>query len=109
MPDLLILDMEIPKTCSQCPICYDYMMCRLLNFPFAEMESFDCCDDRLGGCPLIQVPERTTGFSPYEVCDALVEAGQHDKKFKIGDTIKYSPSEVCDILMKRRSNDAEIH
>lgn len=30
--------------------------------------------------------------------DWLIEAGQHDKKFSLGDTIRYTPSEVADII-----------
>lgn len=30
----------------------------------------------------------------------LVEEGQHDPKFKLGETIKYTPHEVADILRK---------
>ena len=30
----------------------------------------------------------------------LIEEGQHDKRFKFGDFIKYTPSEVAEILKK---------
>lgn len=30
----------------------------------------------------------------------LIETGQHDPKFKLGEYIKYAPYEVSDILMK---------
>lgn len=30
----------------------------------------------------------------------LIETGQHDKRFKLGEIIKYAPSEVSEILMK---------
>lgn len=36
----------------------------------------------------------------------LIETGQHDKKFKLGEIIKYSPCEVADIL--RKHNDEMI-
>lgn len=56
MPDILIR-MEMPKTCSQCPLCYDYMMCSLRDGRFSRMgESFDCCEMRLADCPLIELP-----------------------------------------------------
>ena len=58
MADILIRGMEMPKTCSQCPMCYDYMMCKLNHFVFWNTnEPFDCCDDRLAGCPLVELPE----------------------------------------------------
>lgn len=34
-----------------------------------------------------------------EIYDILLEHGQHDHNFKLGETIKYSPSEVKDILL----------
>ena len=36
----------------------------------------------------------------------LIETGQNDKKFRLGEIIKYSPSEVANILRKHK--DAEI-
>lgn len=33
----------------------------------------------------------------------LIETGQHDKKFKLGEIIKYSPCEVADILRKYKN------
>ena len=30
----------------------------------------------------------------------LILEGQHDRRFKLGEVIKYSPSEVADILRK---------
>ena len=32
----------------------------------------------------------------------LIETGQNDKKFKLGEIIKYSPREVADILRKHK-------
>ena len=32
----------------------------------------------------------------------LIETGQHDSKFKLGDFIKYSPYEVAEILRKHK-------
>lgn len=37
-------------------------------------------------------------FTPAEVDIALVIHGQHDLRFKLGETIRYSPSEVRHIL-----------
>lgn len=39
-----------------------------------------------------------TSFTPKEVYDTVVEHGQHDKRFKLGDKIDYSFMEVVDIL-----------
>lgn len=32
----------------------------------------------------------------------LIEEGQHDPKFKLGDWIKYTPHEVKEILLKHK-------
>ena len=37
-------------------------------------------------------------FTPGEVCTAMVLHGQGNKRFKLGETIRYSPSEVEKIL-----------
>lgn len=37
-------------------------------------------------------------FTPKEVYDTVIEHGQHDKRFKLGDKIDYSFTEVVDIL-----------
>lgn len=39
-----------------------------------------------------------TSFTPKEVYDTVVEHGQHDKRFKLGDKIDYSFTEVVYIL-----------
>lgn len=37
-------------------------------------------------------------FTAEDVCNILVEHGQNDRQFKLGEIIKYSPSDVCNIL-----------
>lgn len=37
-------------------------------------------------------------YTPGEVCTAMVLHGQGNKRFKLGETIRYSPSEVEKIL-----------
>lgn len=37
-------------------------------------------------------------FTPDEVYHTVVEHGQHDKRFRLGDAINYSFHEVVDIL-----------
>lgn len=41
---------------------------------------------------IISIPER--------VRNILIEEGQKDRRFHLGDTIKYDPVEVCEILKK---------
>lgn len=37
-------------------------------------------------------------FTPQEVYDTVIEHGQHDMRFKLGDKIDYSFTDVVDIL-----------
>ena len=67
MSDILIKGMEMPKTCSQCPLCYDYMMCSLRDGRFSHMgEPFDCCEMRLADCPLVELPEQTVETNLFD-------------------------------------------
>ena len=45
------------------------------------------------------------GFTPDEVEGILIEVGQHDKQFKLGEIIKYSPSDVRKILERYESDE----
>lgn len=51
---ILIKGMEMPTRCADCPMCYDYIRCRLLQESFGE---FDCVEYRWECCPLIEVPK----------------------------------------------------
>lgn len=44
-------------------------------------------------------------FTADEVCGILIEHGQHDDRFKLGETIRYSPYEVLGILTKQTNGD----
>lgn len=37
-----------------------------------------------------------------KITDILIDVGQHDKRFKLGEWIKYSPSEVRKILQDHK-------
>lgn len=59
----------------------------------------ECCDD------IAQWTEEAINlieslFTPNDAMLTLIHAGQCDKRFKIGDTIRYTPSETCSILME---------
>ena len=45
------------------------------------------------------------GFTPDEVEDILIEVGQHDRQFKLGEIIKYSPNDVRKILERHESDE----
>ena len=45
------------------------------------------------------------GFTPDEVEGILIEVGQRDRQFKLGEIIKYSPNDVREILERYESDD----
>lgn len=44
-------------------------------------------------------------FAPGEVSNIMCIHGQHDKRFELGQEIRYSPSEVCKILNGTREDE----
>lgn len=57
------IDMEMPKNCFDCKLCYDAFYCKVLEIGFYDdrdkeyrQEGFDPETARLQGCPLIHVP-----------------------------------------------------
>ena len=73
---------NMPPKCKDCPYW------ELAQYPY-------CCDD----CQTKE-PEMEELVKKIELI--LVEEGQHDKKFRLGEIIKYSPSEVKNILLKHK-------
>lgn len=63
MSGIYIPGMEMPTSCSDCPMCYDMMECTVatprIGFGKKEMEAepFDFCAERHPRCPLVPVPE----------------------------------------------------
>lgn len=47
-------------------------------------------------------------YTPEEVMTELVNTGQGDPKFKLGETIKYSPSETMKILEHRYERTQDV-
>ena len=95
MADILIRGMEMPKTCSQCPLCYDYMMCSLRDGRFSHMgESFDCCEMRLADCPLVELPEhgdlidRGEIVAHYRKCECNLGSDRHLEFLTVHDWIE---------------------
>lgn len=80
------------------------------------IKGLECCQkfvncDANGGCPYKAIRDKCletairdaiallkSSFTPKEVYDIVIEHGQHDKRFKLGDTIDYTFTEVVDIL-----------
>ena len=60
MADILIR-MEMPQSCSDCPMCYDMIECTVSPLRFwygrPENEQFDFCNERHPACPLVELPE----------------------------------------------------
>ena len=57
------IDMEMPKNCFDCKLCYDAFYCKVLEIGFYDdrdkeyrQEGFDPETARLQGCPLVSVP-----------------------------------------------------
>lgn len=102
MPDILIR-MEMPRNCFECPLftncdaCEGHECgCGLLGGIGYEEDISE--DRRRDDCPLVELPEHGDLIETKDVLLALVEHGQRDKRFKLGDTIRYSPSEVKEII-----------
>lgn len=95
MPDILIRGMEMPGSCAACDF-YNVISGRCtrtgtkINFSELTTRSVDC--------PISELPQHGELIETKDVLLALVEHGQRDKRFKLGDTIRYSPSEVKEII-----------
>ena len=113
--EMIQIDIEMIKSCSECPF-NEGNMCRLMPSVPAWQKEINECHDRLAEhCPLKNYVEeynsdRTTELTKdellslkkyyinlYDLLGALIEYGQHDKQFKLGDTIKYDPVSVVKI------------
>ena len=57
---ILIKDINIPSSCSDCPLNYDMMSCIITGTRWWSdrimLMDFDCINERLYDCPLIEVP-----------------------------------------------------
>ena len=104
MPDILIRGVEMPQNCVDC---YDADLSTAIALfgakcPFAhgiiDLGVYDLCHERHPDCPLLELPPHGELIETKDVLLALVEHGQRDKRFKLGDTIRYSPSEVKEII-----------
>jgi len=56
--------------------------------------SMDCGENLMADA--LELVKRS--FTPEEVYRTVIEHGQHDRRFRLGDAINYSFSEVVDIL-----------
>lgn len=52
----VIIDIEMPSCCNECPCMYDKVLCRALGIYFDEVETeVDIYEDRLPNCPMTEV------------------------------------------------------
>ena len=49
---MVTIKMEMPKSCSECPLMYDYLNCSVTSTPI-DMDSYD--EKRLADCPLQEI------------------------------------------------------
>ena len=58
--DILIKNMDVISSCSDCPLNYDMMSCIITGTRWWSdrimLMDFDCDNERLYDCPLIEVP-----------------------------------------------------
>ena len=57
---VLIKDINLPSSCSDCPLNYDMMSCIITGTRWWSdrimLMGFDCDNERLYDCPLIEIP-----------------------------------------------------
>lgn len=55
---IYLRNIEMPKSCYDCPLCYDMMECSASDIRFFKVKekSFDFCTERHPNCPLVPVP-----------------------------------------------------
>jgi len=107
---ILKAEFPIPLRCEDCYHCFQYDTvysvacgCRI------TMKTREVgCSTIPDWCPLFEPTSEDVPYTdfgkmndlPKKIASILVDVGQSDSKFKLGETIKYSPSEVEDILRK---------
>lgn len=94
MSDILIRGYSAPASCAKCHFnsnAFCDVLGRKVKIPVDYVE-------RPNTCPLVELPPHGDLIETKDVLLALVEHGQRDKRFKLGDTIRYSPSEVKEII-----------
>lgn len=58
---VIVKGMEMPKSCSDCPLNYDMMLCCITGTRWWSdtivLMNFDCDKQRLYDCPLVEVKD----------------------------------------------------
>lgn len=87
---VIINGIDMPKSCYDCPMCYDLMECVVgspyIGFSRKELkaEPFDFCNERHPRCPLVPVPphgdlieRKVVNLTDFEIvlCDGDYKEG----------------------------------
>ena len=67
--------MEMPPTCSECPMSNDYRECNLTAESFGEM---DCVELRAEWCPLVELPPHGRLIDADAMIKQMTEEGWAD-------------------------------
>ena len=51
----VLIKMDMPKSCSECPCEYDSFRCNVTGTKFWDIEDFDVFTQRLPNCPLVEI------------------------------------------------------
>lgn len=65
-----LVKMDTPNRCCDCPMCYDYILCRLAGKEFGEIECVEIVAD---WCPLIKIPPHGRLIDETDVIKHFVE------------------------------------
>ena len=71
------MDIPMPETCSQCPMCYDYMHCRAKDIYFGKEDDW-ICETRPNWCQLqgIPDPKKHAGDNCCVCCGEIIPEGR---------------------------------
>ena len=100
---IIINTIDMPNNCLDCCFCYDSMSC-IITGDRMDFANYDT--QKAATCPLMDLEDFLMKDKVEtlinEISLILIEAGQSDKRFKLGEIIKYSPSEIAEILKKHK-------
>ena len=122
---VLIKDMEIPKCCDDCHLNYDQIHCIITGTQFYYNDDFDCGEERLPDCPLIEIikdenikcedcynydfiesPEDCTASKMYYYCGSAVSRELIKKQVKAVKSLRdKTGAGMMDCLMALRHSD----
>ena len=75
-----LVKMDTHNRCCDCPMCYDYMLCRLTGKTFGEI---DCVELIADWCPLIKLPSHGRLIDADALIAAHKEVCSRSMKFNL--------------------------